>query len=279
VVEQAADVRLGSFDRALAALRDRPVPTWDSRRHYSGDRERTRAYIFVVDTVNFSFWGAKGGYWRLAEGLRDAFAGESRLWEPAVLEAITPEELSAYIGGLPLMAERAAALRELGRLARDAGSFDALVQETAAGQARFLAERLDSFRDVATYNGVEVPFLKRAQITAADLNGAGVASFSDLDALTCFADYKLPQALRHLAALEYSERLARRVDDWRELESGEPAEVEIRAATVVAVERLRAGLAERGRELSAFEVDWMLWDLSQGLYPVRPHHRVRTIFY
>ena len=55
--------------------------------------------------------------------------------------------------------------------------------------------------------------------------------------------------------------------------------MEIRAATVVAVERLREALAARGRELLSIEVDWILWELSQGLYPVRPYHRTRTIFY
>jgi hypothetical protein len=279
VVEHAVDVRLGSLDRTLAALKDRRVPAWDSRRHFSGDGERVRAYIFVLDTINFSFWGANGGYWRLAEGLRDAFAGESRLWEPAVLEAVTAEQLETYVGELPMLEERSVALRELGAFAGEQGSFDALLQDTAADQAAFLAEGLASFRDVARYHDLEVPFLKRAQITAADLNGAGVAGFPDMDSLTCFADYKLPQALRHLGAIEYSDRLARRVDDWHELEPGEPVEVEIRAATVVAVERLREELQAAGRELRAFEVDWMLWELSQGLYPVRPHHRVRTVFY
>lgn len=279
MVERAVDVRLGSLDRTRAELQDRRVPAWDGRRHFSGDAVRVRAYILVLDTINFSFWAASGGYWRLAEGLRDAFAGESRIWEPAVLETITAQQLETYVGELPMLEERAGALRELGAFAGEQGSFDALIQDTAAGQAAFLADRLASFRDVAHYDDLEVPFLKRAQITAADLNGAGVASFPDLDALTCFADYKLPQALRHLGAIEYSDRLARRVDDWRELEPGEPAEAEIRAATVVAVERLRDGLEAAGRELRSFEVDWMLWELSQGLYPVRPHHRVRTVFY
>ena len=278
-MERAVDVRLGRFEPTLEALRERPLPAWDRRRHFSAEPERTRAYIFVLDTVNFCFWGARGGYWRLAEGLRDAFNSDSRLWEPAVLEALTPAQLRVHVGDLALLTERAAALRELGALARDQGSFDGLVQPTAAGQARFLAASLASFRDVARYRELEVPFLKRAQITAADLHGAGVARFPDLDSLTCFADYKLPQALRHLGAIEYSDRLARRVDDWRELEPGEPAEVEIRSATVVAVERLRSALAESGRELRSFEVDWMLWDLALGLYPVRPHHRVRTVFY
>ena len=80
-------------------------------------------------------------------------------------------------------------------------------------------------------------------------------------------------------ALTWSRSIDWDIDDWRELAPGEPAEVEIRAATVVAVERVRQGLAERGRELRSFQVDWMLWDLAQGLYPIRPHHRVRTIFY
>jgi hypothetical protein len=48
---------------------------------------------------------------------------------------------------------------------------------------------------------------------------------------------------------------------------------------VIAVEELRDRLHAAGRELIAVEVDWLLWDLAQGLFPVRPHHRVRTVFY
>jgi hypothetical protein len=235
--------------------------------------------VFVLDTANFSFWGASGGYWRLAEGLRDAFGAGLRLWLPDVLARVTESDLSAHTGELPMLPERVRALRELAAVAARQGGFLGLVQPTAAGQAAVLRDSLESFRDVAAYEGRAVPFLKRAQIAAADLHGSGAASFPDLEVLTCFADYKLPQALRHLGALHYSDRLARRVDDWRELEPGEAAEVEIRAATVVAVEQMREALAEAGRRLRSFEVDWMLWELSQGLYPVRPHHRVRTIFY
>jgi hypothetical protein len=251
------------------------VPAWNRRRHYAGDQARTLAYILVLDTINFSFWGASGGYWRLAEGLRDAFLAGAPLWEPGFLCQVDEEQLSGWVGELPMMSERARALRELGEV----GVLDELVQPTAYGTAATLARRLHSFADIPDYAGREVPILKRAQIAAADLHGAGVARFGDMDQLTCFADYKLPQALRHLGVLEYSPDLARRVDSWQELEPGEPAEVEIRAATVIAVERLRERLEQEGRSLRAFEVDWMLWELSQGLYPARPHHRVRTIHY
>jgi Potential Queuosine, Q, salvage protein family len=251
------------------------VPPWDGRRHYAGSPERTLRYLLVLDTVNFSFWGGSaGGYWQLAERLRDAFAAGDDLTEPAVLAAMTAERMREVAGDLPMLEERAVALRQLGT-----HGFDGLVCGTAAETARTLAERLPSYADVAEYGGARVPLLKRAQIVPADLHGAGVARFPDLAALTCFPDYKLPQVLRHFGALEYTTALARRVDGWEELRPGEAAEVEIRAATVVAVERLREALAERGRDLRSIEVDWILWDLSQGLYPVRPYHRTRTVFY
>jgi len=280
VLAEALEVRLGPLDAAVDALRERPVPRWDSRRHYSG--ERLVEYVLVLDTLNFSFWGAPGGYWRLAESLRDAFDRGDPLWEPERLLALDAQSLTAIIGELPIMDRRVAALHELAGLAvREArGELARLVPPSAPELAGYLFRNLESFRDVSRYGELEVPFLKRAQIAAADLWGSGAVAFPDVDQLTCFADYKLPQALRHLGALEYTQHLARRVDDWVELEPDAPEEVEIRAATVVAVEELRDRLFDSaGRELTAVEVDWLLWDYSQGLFPVRPHHRVRTVFY
>jgi len=62
----------------------------------------------------------------------------------------------------------------------------------------------------------EVVFYKRAQIFAADLYGAfdgkKWGSFTDMDKLTAFADYKLPQVLRHLEILRYTQALEQKVD-------------------------------------------------------------------
>ena len=280
VVAEALEVRVGPLDAAVDALRSRPLPRWDDRRHYSG--ERLTEYVLVLDTLNFSFWGSGRGYWQLAEALRDAFDRGDPLWDPERLLALDEAGLAALIGDLPLGRERLAALHELAALAqREAGGdLAGLVPPSAPELAGQLSRNLGSFRDVAVYGEREVPFLKRAQIAAADLWGSGAVPFPDVDQLTCFADYKLPQALRHLGAIEYSDHLARRVDGWVELAPGSPEEVEIRAATVVAVEELRDRLQDgAGRVLRAVEVDWLLWDLAQGLYPVRPHHRTRTIFY
>ncbi|MDQ6691407.1 MAG: queuosine salvage family protein [Candidatus Dormibacteraeota bacterium] len=279
VLEEALEVRLGDLGPAAAALRDVPLPGWDANRHYSGDH--LTEYILILDTLNFSFWGSGRGYWQLAESLRDAFDAGEPLWDAERLLALDEEGLSRLIGDFPIPDRRVEALHELAALAvREAGgSIAGLVPPSAPELAAFLSENLSSFHDVATYGDREVPFLKRAQIVAADLWGSGALGFPDIDELTCFADYKLPQVLRHLGALEYSDHLARRVDGRVELAAGSPEEVEIRAATVVAVERLRDRLAQEGRSCKAVEIDWVLWSLSQEIEGMAPYHRVRTIFY
>ena len=52
-------------------------------------------------------------------------------------------------------------------------------------------------------------FYKRAQITANDLQLAGVADFADIDRLTIFADNLVPHVLRVDGVLRYSDELAR----------------------------------------------------------------------
>ena len=62
--------------------------------------------------------------------------------------------------------------------------------------------------------------------------------------------------------------------------AGSDAEVEIRAATVQAVERLRACLSARGENVRSVQIDWALWDAAQAA-PAdgKPYHRTRTIYY
>jgi hypothetical protein len=137
---------------------------------------------------------------------------------------------------------------------------------------------------VATYKGRKVYFYKRAQIFTTDLHaafgGKGWGHFEDLDQLTAFADYKLPQVLRHMGILFYAEELARKVDQEILLEAGSVEEVEIRANTIWAVETIRRELNARGCPVRAFEVDWILWNMGQeDAYREKPYHRTATIFY
>ncbi|HEY8490942.1 MAG TPA: queuosine salvage family protein [Dehalococcoidia bacterium] len=306
VVDQAAHVRIdrGRVEEAAARLaREGAVPPpWNRRYHYSGDPDSTAQYVLILDTLNFCFWGEPrwrvayngevlDGYWALAAALTRAIReGTAPLLDARYLARMPREDLEEVLRGegvIPLLNARWRNLREVGRILADdyGGRFVHVIEEaggSAVALAALLAARFPSFRDVAVYRGREVHFLKRAQICASDLygtfEGRGYGAFHDAGRLTAFADYKLPQILREWGILVYDEALAARVDARLPIDAGSEEEVEIRACTVWAVETLRDALADRGVSLTAAELDWVLWERSQGMQ-ARPYHRTRTIFY
>ena len=282
------------------------VPPWDGVHHFWDGREDTVSYLLVLDSINFCFWPPSrqsrwqveyrsrslSGYYGLAAALKRAVESGIPITQAEYLAELSIGELKQVLGGqgkLQLMQQRAQILNEVGRvlLAQYEGKAHRLV-ESAAGSAirlvRLFAEKLSSFRDTARYDTEKVYFYKRAQIFAADLYDAFAGdkwgTFFDIDQLTAFADYKLPQVLRHLGIFRYEHTLARKVDQQVYLLAGSPEEVEIRANTIWAVELIRQNVARMGRPLKTFEVDWILWNLGQASeYRARPYHRTLTVFY
>ena len=70
-----------------------------------------------------------------------------------------------------------------------------------------VAAHFPGFRDHAVYKGQQLTFFKRAQILVGDVWGAfggqGLGRFDDIDELTCFADYRLPQLLNSLGIMVF----------------------------------------------------------------------------
>jgi hypothetical protein len=214
----------------------------------------------------------------------------------ARLAGVTAAEAHELFGQPPdggprseLMGHLADALAELGTYVADAhgGSFLDLV-EAADGRAAGLVgilDRLPHFRDVAAHHGRPVPFYKRAQLAAADLDRAFAgrepwAAFGDLDDLTAFADNLVPHVLRVESVLRYDDDLAARIDAGEPLAAGSTEEVEIRAAGVEGVERLRAALAAAGRVVRASDLDQRLWRRGGApRFKSVPRHRARSVFY
>lgn len=301
-VDQEALVR---FSRKLHEA-DTEVPVWDPFYHFSDAGEDTVFYLLILDSINFCFWplagksrweieyesGRLSGYYALAASLTRAFKSGTPINRADYLAELSIGELKKMLGGqgeLQLLDRRLEILRELGKvlLQEYGGKAHRMVEaagNSAVELARLLAEKLVSFRDVAEYQGHEVFFYKRAQLIAADLFGAfdgkDWGRFEDLDMLTCFADYKLPQVLRHVGILRYATALAQKVDHMELIEAGSPEEIEIRASTIWAVELIRQELAHSGKTLKAFEIDWILWHMGQGPeFRVKPYHRTVTVFY
>ncbi len=190
---------------------------------------------------------------------------------------------------IPLFEERLANTREVGRvlLEKYDGQFARMVdaaQGDAIALAFAIANAMPSFNDVATWQGQPVRLYKRAQILVSDVASAFAGQswgyFPNLDDLTCFADYKVPQILRRLGILDYAEDLATRIDRLEVIPAGSAEEIAIRAATVWGVELLRRELAVLGMSVTAAAIDYRLWLAGQSAHGLdRPYHRTRTIFY
>jgi hypothetical protein len=282
------------------------VPAWNRRYHFDGTGRDRVFYLLVLDSLNFCFWPAPGkakweidckseklsGYYALATALKKALESGIPFTKADYLAELSLGKLKQILGGrgeLQFLQDRVKILNELGQLLLEEYGGEATRLVESAGMSavklvRLLVEKLSSFQDVAQYLGHTVFFYKRAQIFAADLFGAfdgrEWGSFNDMDRLTAFADYKLPQVLCHVGILRYAQALAKKVDQKMLLTSGSPDEVEIRANTIWAVELMRQQLEQTGGRLRAFEIDWILWNMGQDLaFKARPYHRTVTVFY
>ena len=310
VAARAQHVALDEAALARAAreiqARALPVPAWNAELHYTDGSWRTANWLLVLDALNFSFWThdpadrwgldyrgqALRGYWALAAALKRGVEEGVPVYDAAWMAACTPEALAHLLRGrnaIPLPAARLAHLHEVGQglLDRWDGRFTNLIaacQGSAVTLAAALAREFPNFEDASMYDGRRIRLYKRAQILPADLwgafAGAGPGAFHDVDRLTAFADYKVPQVLEALGVLRYDPGLVARLEQGVELPPGSPEEVEIRAMTIYGTERLRAALVALGRPLSAIQLDWILWEL--GLRPdtrFKPYHLTRTTAY
>lgn len=91
---------------------------------------------------------------------------------------------------------------------------------------------------------------------------------------------RVPQILAHVGVLEYSESLKEKVRNKEVIDHASEEEIEIRAATVEWVERLKDKIAETGKQPLSIELDWILWQMGEEkIHEIEEHHRTLSIFY
>lgn len=277
------------------------LPEMDPAVHHLGHGEKTLAYLITLDAVNFGsgyfphiFGDRRSGYRAVAAALADRYARSGPVTAQALRE-LSKRECSGIFAldqanpaARELARLYACALNDLGTLLCDRyqGRFEGPVEEAGSSAERLvrILAAMPLYRDVSTLEGREVPFYKRAQLTAVDLHiafgGEGYGRFDDMDRLTICADNLVPHVLRLDGVIAYSRDLAERVDRGEELPAGSREEVEIRACAVHAAELILAKLRAGGERVNAMELDNLLWHRGQEPpYRLRPRHRTRTTFY
>ena len=286
----------------------------------------TCQYLLCVDAINFCFWPdhdqvsctaaaataketLRLEYEHISRGLKRAMERDVKSLSAQNLQKMTGERLREMIGWerqLPLEEARVKRLIEIGRGLDEKYEGSALklierAEKSAVKLVELVVDAFPGFKDMCLHIGEvregqflsnEVWFLKRAQIFVADtwgaLKGKGAGEFHDIEELTTFADYRVPVVLREFGVINYdSELLCKTVDEKETLPMGCEMEVEIRSATVQAVERIKDALNAKyaksvGDECVSICIDWWLWDLGEKRRDDevwRPHHRTRTTYY
>ncbi len=279
---EAVGAYAGSLPLAAPTISD-PLLTGSDREHAAAD-------TLILDAINFgSGWfptlrkrPGRSGYGTVAEALAEhrARAGP---WDVFTLATLDAPAIAAILGqdaDHPLMGLYSASLRDLARrvTAEHEGRFAAII-DAAGGSAVRFARTLGAwpcFADHSRHAAFELPFLKRAQIAAADLQRARAADWRDLSALTMFADNLVPHVLRLDGILTFDPELMARIEREELIVHGSPEEIEIRACAVHAVELI---VAARPGSCAA-EIDQLLWERGGGArYKASPRHRSRCTAY
>lgn len=203
---------------------------------------------------------------------------------------------------MPLLHERIALLRQTGQILEDCfdGSPSNVVQQanhSAARLVNLLVDYFPGFRDEQKFHGKTVRFYKRAQILVADLwaafDGRAYGAFDDIDHITIFPDYRIPQMLQSLNVLWYSPRLETKIKRGDRIESGSHFEIEVRGCSIWAVELLRKEMIRQYPEakdkVNSILIDFFMYDYCKereaelgadaSKDEMLPHHRTRSIWY
>ena len=259
------------------------------------------AFVFLRNCTNFgSGWhpfldkekglsGARTTAFRLSTWLAREGVPSAR-W----LSSVTPEKVSeifgqAYVSPVAeLMNAFASSWQEFGHqlLTRYDGKIETLIT-AARNSAVTLSELLSAMKlwsDVYTLDGLEFPFLKRAQLTASDLAHFSAedprCQFYDLDQLTMFADNLVPHTLKIDGILDFSPTLEKCITRGQLILAGSREEIEIRAMAIHAVELISSECQDQGAMLSPAALSAWIWNKGQSIkYKSHPRHRARTVHY
>ncbi len=267
-------------------------------------KDQLIALTFLFNTVNFCFWAKAGeekwtiqddnldGAIALFRSLENELVRNSDLLSPDELADMSLGKLRGILKGnvvIPMLSERLNNIRNFGKVVEQkyGNSIKSLLdiaEYDAYKLVQLLVDNFPCFDDTSTNNGTAVAFYKRAQLNSKMIHDIlisfGEKGLTNIDKLTAFADYKVPQILRNMGILVYTDSLAHKVDNMELIAANSYEEIEIRASAIWAVENMKEALKQKFPFVTSSHIDSMLWNKSQGSAKgKKPYHRTLTPAY
>lgn len=273
---------------------------------FTSSNKPIKHLVSVAD--NYTKYKVNGytGYFALCAAINRALAEGLDITNPEFYAKIDLETLSKIFRPddattrIPLLEKRLECLHQVGDrlISKWQGQFENVIKaanKSAVALLQLIVDEFPCFRDVAQFAGKEVSILKRAQILVGDVwscyRGEGLGYFEDIDKITMFADYRVPQVLVHFGSLEYTSELMELLKNDTILENGDTMEVEIRGASIYIIEQVKDAVLEilkqkhpevDRRNVNSILIDQYLWDYRRSHaaeLEYIPFHKVMSIYY
>jgi hypothetical protein len=267
-------------------------------------------FIMVSDAIDTAFTDFKthvkfqvdyaGQHWSDSEALfaciKRAMDKGTPILDGRYLAKITQADMARIFAGnieMPMLDEKTEVWRQVGAVLVEKydGHFHNFIRscpprlyDNGNGLVERLAREFPRFNDVSQYDAHEIKFYKLPQLgiwfVYSSLHPLGKFKLDDIGAMTAFADYIVPVALRLMGMTSYSPSLEHAINTYQLIPRDSPQEIEIRAHCIYATALVREEINKiRPPEMQVIipQIDARLWTHYHTTF--WPHHLTRTIMY
>ena len=251
-------------------------------------------FLLVYEAIDFSFWGNPKWTIDTPTGKEDGSIALLYVILKYVREKnttdfsnITKDEFREVLKGnveIPLFEERYHIIRDVSRIVNENmnGNFYEFIKGITIDMKLFniIIKYFPNFKDERKYREKTIYFYKLAQLLTSDILHIRELKENikvDYSHLVGCSDYKIPQVMRGLGILEYSDKLSNIIDNKKEIEVNSDYEIEIRANMLVAIDLIKKKLENK---VCAIDINDYIW--SQGrnkTIELKPYHLTRNTNY
>lgn len=251
-------------------------------------------FLLIYESINFSFWGTPKWTITTDEGELDgsiallyALLKYIQKNNTTDFSGISKEEFREILKGnieIPLLNERYNIIKNISNIVKDKmnNNFYQYIKDITTDTELFniIITNFPSFKDERSYNNETIKLYKLAQLLTSDILHIREIKENikvDYSNLIGCADYKIPQVLRGLELITYSNELASIIDSKQEIEENSIYEVEIRASQLVIINEIKIIL--KNKECAIDINDYLFLQKNNPNIVLKPYHLTRTTNY